>query len=78
MTTSTSVPTRRAAEPRERPPAGLRSLSFVAETGDGCRIYRQTNGLYAVCGPSGEAPARPVATLACAYAACQDMAGAAG
>ncbi|MEO1002983.1 MAG: hypothetical protein AAFX65_07725 [Cyanobacteria bacterium J06638_7] len=53
-------------------------LSYVAETADGCRIYRQTNGLYAVCGAGTDKPARPAATLAGAYAVCQEMAGSAG
>lgn len=57
---------------------GTNGLSYVAETGDGCRIYRQTNGLYAVCAAGSDSPARTAATLACAYAACQEMAGAAG
>jgi hypothetical protein len=49
------------------------SLSLVAETGDGCRIYRHTSGQYAVCAPGSDLPARTAATLPCAYATCQDM-----
>ncbi|MEX1317349.1 MAG: hypothetical protein AB1Z22_09520 [Synechococcaceae cyanobacterium] len=54
------------------------ALSYVAETGDGCRIYRQTSGLYVVYADSSDRPVRTAATLACAYAACQEIAGAAG
>lgn len=63
-------------------------LSFVAEVtpqaGQQCRIYRETRGGYVVqvgeCrpGPGGErlAPGhRRVATLASAYATCQELRG---
>ncbi|MGB5135371.1 MAG: hypothetical protein WBN89_09390 [Prochlorococcaceae cyanobacterium] len=60
----------RAASPLAR---DRNSLSLVAETGDGCRIYRHTNGQYAVCAPESDMPARTAATLPCAYATCQDM-----
>ena len=53
-------------------------LSYVAETGPDCRIYRSSSGRYVVRQSDGPAQGRLVATLACAYAACQALSGAGG
>jgi len=52
-------------------------LSYVAEAGLGCLIYRDTTGRYVVR-PGGQGrQSQRVATLASAYAACQLLSGAA-
>lgn len=75
MSRATSGVTSHTADTSAACGRGIRGLSFVAETGDGCRIYRHTSGLYAVCAPGSDRPGQTAATLACAYAACQAMAG---
>lgn len=50
-------------------------LSFVAEAGPEYRIYRSCSGHYVVRQNDGPADGRQVATLACAYAACQAFSG---
>jgi hypothetical protein len=50
-------------------------LSYVAETGPECRIYRSSSGHYVVQQNDGPPDGRQVATLACAYAACQAFNG---
>jgi len=49
-------------------PAGL---SYVAEAGPDCRIYRETSGRYLVQTADQRRQGQRVATLASAYAACQ-------
>jgi hypothetical protein len=47
-------------------------LSLVNTIGDDCRVYRETSGRYVVQ-MNGDIPRRNVvATLACAYAICQE------
>lgn len=47
-------------------------LSLVNTIGDDCRVYRETSGRYVVQ-MNGDVPRRiVVATLACAYAICQE------
>jgi hypothetical protein len=46
-------------------------LSYVAEAGPGCLIYRETTGRYVVRPGDRPQQSKRVATLACAYAACQ-------
>ena len=46
-------------------------LSYVAEAGSGCLIYRETTGRYLVRSGDRWQQSRRVATLASAYAACQ-------
>jgi hypothetical protein len=47
-------------------------LSFVHGTGSGCQIYRQTNGCYVVSHDQQPSHQVRVATLAGAYATCQN------
>ncbi len=46
-------------------------LSYVAETGHGCLIYRETSGRYVVNHQDHPCGKKAVATLASAYATCQ-------
>jgi hypothetical protein len=48
-------------------------LSYVGEAGAGCRIYRETSGRYVVSQGERLQEGRRVATLACAYATCQEL-----
>jgi hypothetical protein len=52
-------------------------LSYVAEAGPGCLIYRDTTGRYVVRPGDQRLKIQRVATLASAYAACQLLSGAA-
>jgi hypothetical protein len=52
-------------------------LSYVAEAGPGCLIYRDTIGRYVVRPGDQTRQSQRVATLASAYAACQLLSGAA-
>ena len=54
-------------------PAGL---SYVAEAGPDCRIFRETSGRYLVQRADQRRQGQRVATLASAYAACQLLSGA--
>ena len=61
-------------------PAASAGLTFVAEAGEHCRIYRDTAGGYLVrsletAGPERWGQLRRVATLACAYSLCQELEG---
>ena len=51
-------------------------LSYVAEAGPGCLIYRDTTGRYVVRPGDQARQSQRVATLASAYAACQLLSGA--
>jgi hypothetical protein len=51
-------------------------LSYVAEAGPGCLIYRETTGRYLVRPGGPGRQSQRVATLASAYAACQLLSGA--
>ncbi len=46
-------------------------LSYVAQAGPECRIYRSSSGHYVVQQSDRAERGHEVATLACAYAACQ-------
>jgi hypothetical protein len=46
-------------------------LSYVGETAQGCRIYRETSGRYVVDHQEHPRGRTHAATLASAYAACQ-------
>lgn len=48
-------------------------LSFVGETGSGCLIYRETSGGYVVRHEQSARNRQRVATLASAYATCQQL-----
>jgi hypothetical protein len=48
-------------------------LSYVGETGNGCRIYRETSGRYVVSHTEHPRGNTHAATLASAYATCQAM-----
>jgi hypothetical protein len=52
-------------------------LSYVAEAGPGCLIYRDTIGRYVVRPGDQTRQSQRVDTLASAYAACQLLSGAA-
>jgi hypothetical protein len=52
-------------------------LSYVAEAGPGCLIYRETTGRYLVQPSDQRGQGKRFATLASAYAACQLLSGAA-
>jgi hypothetical protein len=49
------------------------ALSYVAEAAPGCRIYRETSGRYVVSRSEQPGDGKRVATLACAYATCQEL-----
>lgn len=49
------------------------ALSYVTEAAPGCCIYRETTGHYVVRRSEQQGGGRRVATLACAYAACQEL-----
>jgi hypothetical protein len=49
------------------------ALSYVAEAAPGCRIYRETTGRYVVKRSQDSGGGQRVATLACAYATCQEL-----
>jgi hypothetical protein len=49
------------------------ALSYVAEAAPGCRIYRETSGRYVVSRNEQPGGGQRVATLACAYATCQEL-----
>jgi hypothetical protein len=51
-------------------------LSYVAEAGAGCLIFRETAGSYLVRPADQAKKSQRVATLASAYAACQVLNGA--
>jgi hypothetical protein len=48
-------------------------LSYVGETGTGCRIYRETSGRYVVNHVQHPRGSTHAATLASAYATCQAL-----
>ena len=48
-------------------------LSYVADGGDGCRIFRETSGHYVVRHERFPEGPRQAATLACAYGLCKEL-----
>ena len=49
------------------------ALSYVTEAAPGCCIYRETSGHYVVRRSEQQGGGRRAATLACAYAICQEL-----
>ncbi|MFQ6539135.1 MULTISPECIES: hypothetical protein [Aphanothece] len=62
--------------PGERAPSPegwVTELSYVADGGEGCRIFRQTSGHYVVRHEQFPEVPRQAPTLACAYGLCKEL-----
>lgn len=76
-----SVPAGRPSRPSDGPAAWVHppaALTFVAEAGVHCQIFRDTAGGYlvghqTVLGDRGARELRRVATLPCAYSLCHEL-----